>query len=152
MSQHQHTPGQSSIADPNALLAVSRRAGRTFALYFVLLGLAALVAGFLLSVLSLKIAIPAALLVVGACVAALGIFANNHRHIARQFSHLARPFWLAYGFAVLLAILGVAFWAGHEWIGWVGGGLGLVDGLAAGHFIDRASQAATRSTADSAVH
>lgn len=147
MSQHQDP---SQIADTTGLLAMSRRAGRQYSLYFVLLGAAALVLGFLLAVMSWKVAIPVGLVIIGACIAALGKFVNSNQRVVGEFNHLARPFWIGYLVALVVAIGGVLLW--KDWMGWVGGGLGLLDGLVAGHFVDRASKASTAPTASSAVH
>lgn len=131
---------------------MSRRVGRQYSLYFVLLGAAALVLGFLLAVMSWKVALPVGLAIIAVCVAALGKFVSQHQQVVGSLNHLARPFWGGYLVALLVAILGVLLWQGHQWMGWVGGGLGLLDGLVAGHFVDRASQAATKPSATSAVH
>lgn len=148
----QTTDSTGQIADTTGLLAMSRRAGRQYSLYFVLLGAAALVLGFLLAVMSWEVAIPVGLLIIAACIAALGKFVNSNQRVVGEFNHFARPFWGVYLVALLVAIGGVLLWKDHAWMGWVGGGLGLLDGLVAGHFVDRASKASTAPAASSALH
>ncbi|MGO4958084.1 hypothetical protein ACTQ49_12595 [Luteococcus sp. Sow4_B9] len=148
------TPNQPSgqIADPNALLALSRRVGRQYAMYFVLLGLAALVLGFLLFALAPVPAIAVGLVIVGLCVFALGRFVQGHRTVVSQLNHLARPFWVVYVIALVAAVAGTLAWAQHEWIGLAAGTVGLLDGLATGHFVDRASQISTQPGSGPRVH
>lgn len=147
-------PSQPSgqIADTSAVLALSRRAGRQYSLYFVMLGAAALVTGFLLWAMSWKVAIPVGLVIVAICVYALGRFVSGHRSLVGQLNHLARPFWVVYLLALLAAMVGTVVWQQHQWVGLAGGAVGLLDGLVTGHFVDRASRAATEGHPGARVH
>jgi len=132
------------VADRASVVALARKQGRAFAMYYVLLGVASFVLGMLLALLPFGIGVALGLAIFLACMVGLGVFINTHRSTARAFMKLARLFWVMWGVTMILTIVGVGLWDDHAWLGWLGGVLGLLQGLAVGHLIDR--EAARRAS------
>ena len=148
MASHHSSPdGVGPVADRGAIRAIARADGRAFSLYFVLLGAATFVRGMLLALLPFAWGLALGLAIFAASMVGLGVFINTHRATARAYTNYARLFWGMWGVTMILTILGVGLWTGHEWLGWVGGVAGLVQGAGVGHLIDR--EAARRASSDS---
>lgn len=152
---HPTRPQADAIADANALLALSRQAGRQYAMYFVLIGVAGLVAGFVLFALAPAVALPVAALVVLASIAPLVLFTRSHAHLVGQLNRLALPFWVVYAVACAVmatgALRGNGSYDNTLTLVVVGALLALLDGLVVGHFTDQASKRITRALPDDAV-
>ena len=149
-------PQVDAIADANALLALSRQAGRQYAMYYVLIGAAGLVGGVVIAALAPRIALPVAALIIVMSIVPLVLFVRSHTHLVGQLNKLAMPFWITFAFACALMVFG-AFRSTAEYSNTLtlilaGGVLSVLDGLVVGHFTDQASKRLTRAVPDSAVH
>lgn len=132
-NQHPNQNRTEAIADADALAAMAQRTARSWAMYLVLMGVAAAVGSLLMGVLKPTLGIGLGLVVIVLAVVAAARFTSSHQHGVARFARINRLFWPAHLAGVLASVVGAA--THLQWPICAGGTLSVLAGAVAGHFV-----------------